>query len=163
MKESSEYCFFIKTFYLIIILIFGCTKSDSDENLSKEGSGNFEYFEGLSSYNLQHGGLNREYLLYIPPNIQSRTNLPVIFNFHGYSGQADQFYNMSDLVDVANENGVVLVYPQGALLPGGATHWNAAPKRDDSTSFINKSNVETTIQITLVDGLPIETNLISIK
>ena len=132
------------SFTLIIILIFGCTKSDSDldENLSKEGSGNFEYFEGLSSYNLQHGGLNREYLLYIPPNIQSRTNLPVIFNFHGYSGQADQFYNMSDLVNVANENGVVLVYPQGALLPGGSTHWNAAPTNGSSPSFINKSNVD---------------------
>jgi len=35
------------SFTLIIILIFGCTKSDSDfdENLSKEGSYNFEYFE----------------------------------------------------------------------------------------------------------------------
>ena len=132
------------SFILIFILIFGCTKSDSDfdEKLSKEGSDNFEYYEGLSSYNIQHGGLNREYLLYIPPNIQSRTNLPVIFNFHGYSGQADQFYNMTDLVDIANENGVVLVYPQGALLPGGATHWNAAPKRDGSTSFVNKSNVD---------------------
>ena len=132
------------SFILIFILIFGCTKSDSDldEKLSKEGSDNFEYYEGLSSYNIQHDGLNREYLLYIPPNIQSRTNLPVIFNFHGYSGQADQFYNMTNLVDIANENGVVLVYPQGALLPGGSTHWNAAPKRDGSTSFINKSNVD---------------------
>ena len=76
------------SFILIFILIFGCTKSDSDldEKLSKEGSDNFEYYEGLSSYNIQHDGLNREYLLYIPPNIQSRTNLPVIFNFHGYSG-----------------------------------------------------------------------------
>ena len=46
------------SFTLIIILIFGCTKSDSDldENLSKEGIGNFEYYEGLSSYNLQHNG-----------------------------------------------------------------------------------------------------------
>ena len=132
------------SFILIIILILGCTKSDSDfeEKFSEEGFGNFEYYEGLSSYNLQHGGLNREYLLYIPPNLQSRTNLPVIFNFHGYSGQADQFYNMSDLVDVANENGVVLVYPQGALLPGGSTHWNAAPTNGPSPSFVNKSNVD---------------------
>ena len=125
------------SFILIIILIFGCAKSDSDfeEKFSEEGFGNFEYYEGLSSYNLQHGGLNREYLLYIPPNLQSRTNLPVIFNFHGYSGQADQFYNMSDLVDVANENGVVLVYPQGALLPGGSTHWNAAPTNGPNSFF----------------------------
>ena len=74
------------TFILVSILFFGCTKSDSDldEKFSKEGYANFEYYEGLSSYNIQYDGLNREYLLYIPPNIQSRTNLPVIFNFHGY-------------------------------------------------------------------------------
>ena len=67
------------TFILVSILFFGCTKSDSDldEKFSKEGSANFEYYEGLSSYNIQFDGLNREYLLYIPPNIQSRTNLPV--------------------------------------------------------------------------------------
>ena len=37
------------SFILIFILIFGCTKSDSDldEKLSKEGSDNFEYYEGL--------------------------------------------------------------------------------------------------------------------
>ena len=48
------------SFILIIILIFGCAKSDSDfeEKFSEEGFGNFEYYEGLSSYNLQHGGLN---------------------------------------------------------------------------------------------------------
>ena len=132
------------SFIIIIILFFACTKSDLDldEKFSKEGSGNFQYYEGISSYNILHDGLNREYLLYIPPSIQSRTNLPVIFNFHGYSGQADQFYNMTDLVDIANENGVVLVYPQGTLLPGGSTHWNAAPPRDNSSSFINKSNVD---------------------
>jgi len=49
---------------------------------------------------------------------------------------------MSDLVNVANENGVVLVYPQRALLPGGSTHWNAAPTNGSSPSFINKSNVD---------------------
>ena len=42
---------------------------------------------------------------------------------------------MTDLVGIANENGVVLVYPQGALLPGGSTHWNAAP-RNAELSFI---------------------------
>ena len=49
---------------------------------------------------------------------------------------------MTDLVGIANENGVVLVYPQGALLPGGSTHWNAAPTNGSSPSFVNKSNVD---------------------
>ena len=69
-----------------------------------------------------------------------RTNLPVIFNFHGYSGQADQFFSSTNLIDIADSNGVVLVYPQGALLNGGDSHWNAAPM--NSNSFLNKSDVD---------------------
>ena len=76
-----------------------------------------------------------------PPSIESRTNLPVIFNFHGYQDQANNFFNRTDLIDIADENGVVLVYPQGAPLDGGASHWNAAPLDSTNPSFVNKSNV----------------------
>ena len=135
-------------YFIILLITISCSKNDSDfdeksnDDNYKEIVNRFNYFEGLASYSIPHGGTSREYLLYIPTNIQSRTNLPVIFNFHGYSGQADQFFNMTDLVDIADANGVVLVYPQGLLLPGGATHWNAAPTNGSSPSFINKSNVD---------------------
>ncbi len=77
--------------------------------------------------------------MYIPQSVESRDNLPVIFNFHGYQDRADNFFNMTELTDIADENGVVLVYPQGAPLNGGPSHWNAAPF--NSSSFVNKSNV----------------------
>ena len=38
----------------------------------------------------------------------------------------EQFFNQTDLVEIADNNGVVLVYPQGSDLPVGASHWNAA-------------------------------------
>jgi len=49
---------------------------------------------------------------------------------------------MTDLRGIANENGVVLVYPQGAPLDGGASHWNAAPLNSLTPSFVNKSNMK---------------------
>tara|TARA_B100001109_G_scaffold213401_1_gene181786 strand:- start:185 stop:1159 length:975 start_codon:yes stop_codon:yes gene_type:complete len=137
-------------FILIFLLIISCNKDDSDifekksedfNSSVKDNSNRFTFYEGQANYSLNHNGLDREYILYIPPNIESRTNLPVIFNFHGYQGRANQFFNMTDLIDIANENGVVLVYPQGAPLDGGPSHWNAAPLNSSTPSFVNKSNV----------------------
>ena len=137
-------------FISIFLLIISCNKDDSDifekksedfNSSVKDNSNRFTFYEGQANYSLNHNGLDREYILYIPPNIESRTNLPVIFNFHGYQGRANQFFNMTDLIDIANENGVVLVYPQGAPLDGGPSHWNAAPLNSSTPSFVNKSNV----------------------
>jgi len=137
-------------FISVFLLILSCTKDDTgiseknsdDFNSSlKEDFNRFIFYEGQATYSINHNGLDREYILYIPPNIESRTNLPVIFNFHGYQGRANQFFNMTDLIEIANENGVVLVYPQGAPLDGGPSHWNAAPLNSSTPSFVNKSNV----------------------
>ena len=126
-------------FVVIFLLLISCSKSEFDYK-TKDKYSDFTLFEGVSTNFIEHSGLNREYLLYIPPNIDNRENLPVIFNFHGYQGQAEQFFNQTDLVEIADNNGVVLVYPQGSDLPVGASHWNAAPSSSSSTSFVNKSS-----------------------
>ena len=130
-----------KIFVGIFLLLLSCSKSEFD-NKTKDKYFDFTFFEGVSTNFIEHNGLNREYLLYIPPNIDNRENLPVIFNFHGYLGQAEQFFNQTDLVEIANNNSVVLVYPQGSDLPVGASHWNAAPSSSSSTSFVNKSSTD---------------------
>ena len=130
-----------RIFVVMLLLILSCSKSEVD-NKSKNDYSNFTFYEGLSTNYIQHGGSSREYLLYIPSNIGNRKNLPVIFNFHGYFGQAVQFFNQTDLVEIADNNGVVLVYPQGSNLPAGASHWNAAPPSSTSRSFVNKSNAD---------------------
>ena len=130
-----------KIFVAVFLLLLSCSKSEFD-NKTKDKYSDFTFFEGVSTNFIEHSGLNREYLLYIPPNIDNRENLPVIFNFHGYQGQAEQFFNRTDLVEIADNNGVVLVYPQGSDLPVGASHWNAAPSSSSSTSFVNKSSTD---------------------
>ena len=136
--------------FAIFLLFVSCLKEDTSlfekkynnyTSSTKENYNSFSFYEGQASYSITHYGLEREYILYIPTGIESRTNLPVIFNFHGYQGRANQFFNMTDLIDIADENGIVLVYPQGAPLDGGPSHWNAAPFNTPNQTFINKSNV----------------------
>ena len=97
-----------KIFVVIFLLLISCSKSEFD-NKTKDRYSDFTLFEGVSTNFLEHSGLNREYLLYIPPNIDNRENLPVIFNFHGYQGQAEQFFNQTDLVEIANNHSVDVV------------------------------------------------------
>mgnify|MGYP001232571113 CR=1 FL=1 len=130
------------------LLVITCNKEDSNYSEAFDNSfykgvlnDSFVFYEGQASYSINHNGLKREYVMYIPPNIESRENLPVIFNFHGYQGQANNFFNWSGLVKIADQNGVILVYPQGSPLDGGPSHWNAAPLNSSSPSFVNKSNV----------------------
>ena len=130
-----------KIIVVIFLLILSCSKSEFD-NKPKDDYPDFSFYEGISTNFIEHSGLNREYLLYIPANLDNRENLPVIFNFHGYGQQAVDFYNQTDLVEIADNNGVVLVYPQGSNLPVGASHWNAAPSSSSSTSFVNKSSTD---------------------
>ena len=127
---------------LILFIVFGCSKITLNDVSSDESSIVLDYRaykgNGLSNFYIDHDGLRREFFLYIPNSIGSKKN-PVIFNFHGYSGQAQQFFNYTDLVEISETNGIILVYPQGALL-NGVTHWNAAPNGNIST--LNKSNVD---------------------
>ena len=95
-----------KIFVVILLLIISCSKSDVD-NKSKENYSGFTFYEGLSTNYIEHGGLKREYLLYIPNNTDNRQNLPVIFNFHGYGSQAVHFFNQTDMIEIADKNAAV--------------------------------------------------------
>ena len=124
---------------LILFIVFGCSKNTLNDVSSDESSIILDYRaykgNGLSNFYIDHDGLRREFFLYIPNSIGSKKN-PVIFNFHGYSGFAQRFFTLTDIVDIAETNGIILVYPQGALL-NGVTHWNAG-----NISTLNKSNVD---------------------
>ena len=60
----------------------------------------------------------------------------MLLNFHGYGGTAARFMEEADLRPLADEDGFVLVYPQGTRLEG-SPHWNSAAPSED-----NKSDAE---------------------
>lgn len=70
-----------------------------------------------------HDGLTRDYILYLPANIQ--TGAPLVFNLHGYTEWASIQLIYSEMTDVADANGFAVCYPEGTVDDFGFTHWNS--------------------------------------
>ena len=76
----------------------------------------------MSNLNLEYKGIDRNYIIYIPSEIKS--NAPVVFVLHGYSGNASHISQYSGMNDVAEAYKFAVVYPQG-LKYNNITHWNS--------------------------------------
>ena len=68
---------------------------------------------GDSTRTLVVGDLERNYLLHIPPGLDSQRPVPVVFVFHGLSMLADDLPTMTGFNDVADTGGFLAVYPNG--------------------------------------------------
>jgi len=82
---------------------------------------------------IQHGGMNREYRLYVPAMYDGTEAVPVVFNLHGYTSNAQQqelYGNFTAIADTAN---FIVVHPEGTIDGSGQQWWNAfdAPSPDD--------------------------------
>lgn len=82
---------------------------------------------------IQHGGLTREYRLYVPAMYDGIEAVPLVFNLHGYTSNAQQqelYGNFTAIADTAN---FIIVHPEGTEDGSGQQWWNAfdAPSPDD--------------------------------
>ena len=89
---------------------------------------------GLSTQSVLHDGLTREYLLYVPESYSGDDAVPVLINFHGGSMSAEGQLYLSDMRNLSESEGFILVYPEGSLLDSGDQHWNPIPPSADSKS-----------------------------
>lgn len=80
-----------------------------------------------------HNGMVREYIVYVPANYDGATPVPLMFNFHGYTGQASQHINNTRMRPIADTAGFILVYPQGSLFFENS-HWNVGSWTRGSTA-----------------------------
>jgi len=72
---------------------------------------------------IEHDGMKRAFILYVPASYSGQEKVPLLFNFHGYTSSAhDQMY-YGDFRSIADTSRFIIVHPQGTLL-NGATHWN---------------------------------------
>ncbi|HAP68795.1 MAG TPA: hypothetical protein DCR04_03570 [Flavobacteriales bacterium] len=74
---------------------------------------------------VMHDGIQREYLLYVPDIYDGSTEVPLVFNLHGYGSNAGQqeFYgSFNAIADTAN---FVLVIPDGTTDASNTAFWNA--------------------------------------
>jgi len=82
---------------------------------------------------LDHDGLTREYFLYVPDSYDGEEEVPLLFNFHGFTGNTMDHLELTDMRPLAESEKFILVYPQGSLIDG-LTHWNAALEGPDNKS-----------------------------
>lgn len=70
---------------------------------------------------MRHGGVEREYWLYVPDSLCAQR--PLVFMLHGYGGKAEGYFPA--MTECASRHGFVLCCPQGLKDPGkGRSGWN---------------------------------------
>ena len=86
-------------------------------------------FNGFSQQTINdtivHGGLDRNFILYVPASYTPGTPAPLVFNFHGYTSNAEQQMIYGDFRTIADTAGFILVHPNGTIDGTGSTHWNS--------------------------------------
>ncbi len=85
---------------------------------------------------LEHDGLQREAVVFVPESYDASASTPVVLNFHGFSGIASGHLEWADLRPQAEAAGALLIYPQGSLLDG-QPHWNPVPAGGDNKSSVD--------------------------
>jgi polyhydroxybutyrate depolymerase len=62
---------------------------------------------------LDVGGVQRSFIVHVPPRYDGSTRVPLVFDFHGLGGNANNQLNRTGWDDVADAEGFISVYPQG--------------------------------------------------
>ncbi|WP_051336169.1 extracellular catalytic domain type 1 short-chain-length polyhydroxyalkanoate depolymerase [Aquimarina latercula] len=73
---------------------------------------------------LEHDGITREYILYVPASYSNGSSAPLVFNFHGYTSNANDQMFYGDFRPIADTEGFLIVHPMGTVDNSGNTHFN---------------------------------------
>ena len=119
-----------------LALMLGGWGCSSDSPNGEAGPLPTDRSAGTFVVGLEHDGLQREAVVYIPDSYDASADTPLVLNFHGFSGGARYHMNDSRLEPQADRSGAILVAPQGADLDG-SPHWNPVPLGGDNKSSVD--------------------------
>lgn len=63
---------------------------------------------------IEHDGLDRRYLIHVPPSYRTGAAAPVVLAFHGGGGNALQAMESFGLNETADRHGFLAIYPEGS-------------------------------------------------
>ncbi|GAA4359487.1 hypothetical protein GCM10023185_26120 [Hymenobacter saemangeumensis] len=90
---------------------------------------------------IRHGGLVREYRLYVPARYaQTTARVPLLFNLHGYSSNNLQQELYGDFRAIADTANFLVVHPNGTVDLAGNRGWNTFGARGsgvDDVAFLS--------------------------
>lgn len=95
---------------------------------------------GESTHTLTHYGIERNYTLYVPSSVNWTQPVSLVFVFHGGTGNAESAIRMSGFNKIADQNGFLVVYPNGTgrLSDEKLLTWNGG----DCCGFAQEKNVD---------------------
>lgn len=106
---------------VLLLSTVGCTRRNAPtENAPVPATSTTAPMETLSSlpageteHTLIHDGRERSYLLYVPASVNWSQPVPLVFVFHGGTGNGKNAKTMSGFNEVADQNGFIVAYPNG--------------------------------------------------
>jgi poly(3-hydroxybutyrate) depolymerase len=77
-------------------------------------------------------GVQRLYLLAVPPEYDASRPYPLVFGFHGSGGDREQLRGYMN-VEAPAAGQAIFIYPEGLVVNDGATGWELSNESDDLT------------------------------
>ena len=101
--------FTILLLFVFAILAFGCAKVEEPDPVP--------IIRGeLTERTIEHEGVERSYLVYLPMSFEIDKEMPMVLAFHGGGGTPSNLANVvtnKTLINEAEVKGVVLIFPEG--------------------------------------------------
>ncbi len=101
------------------------------QNCDSMGPAGTPFVRGVNCRGMRVDGFPREYIVYVPknPHFGVEAPRPLVFMFHGTTGDAQKFLNISGWAQKAEQVGLIAVFPtalKAFVLDSGrcATKWN---------------------------------------
>ncbi len=100
---------------------------------------------------LQHGGLIREYSVYVPSIYDATKPTPLVLNLHGYTSVNWQQEFYGDFRPIADTANFIVVHPNGTFDANNNRYWNVGffPSAIDDVGFL----------LALIDSLSVTYNI----
>ena len=111
---------------VFMVLFTNCGKDKGNDSKSS-------CTQSENAQTLTHDNETREYVLYVPDSYDGSSAVPLMFNFHGYGGNAREYMDYANMSDLAESEIFILVYPQGSCSEGNS-HWNPSLPSSDNKS-----------------------------
>lgn len=105
---------------------------------------------GRTTVTLQSGGMNRSYILHVPPAYDGTKPLPLVFDIHGFTSFASEQLARSKWDKMADKEGFVLIAPDGIGMSWNAGNCCGGNKQDD-VSFFRDMVEKTTSELCIDD------------
>ena len=130
MQSVSSFGFYRYALLVSVFWASACTAKTANTGLEDLPA---DLTPGTFTVGLEHDGLERTAIVFVPETYNSEADTPLVLNFHGYGGIARYHMEDGDLRPQAEASGGLLVIPQGSLLEG-SPHWNPSEPGGDNKS-----------------------------